>query len=149
MAVRPRSGPDPVSVFRPPRPWMTWALTAVILLIYLAQLLGERAGVDRVGLALAVGPEAWARHSYWTLFTYALAHAVPGRGVPLYAGFHLLTNVLPLFCVAPVVERRCGPWTLLAIFLLGAAGSALAWLAFRPLAGDAMIGASGALFAVI
>jgi membrane associated rhomboid family serine protease len=142
---------DFAAVFGPrsPRPWMTWLLTGAILAVYVAQLAGERHGVDRVGTALAFGPEAWARHRYWTLLTYAFAHAVPSPSVPAYAGFHLVTNVVPLFCLAPAVERCCGPWRLLLLFLASAAGSALAWYAWHPPPQDAMIGASGALFAVI
>ncbi len=142
---------DFAAIFGPraPRPWMTWLLTGVILAVYVAQLAGQRNGVDRVGAALAFGPEAWALHRYWTLLTYAFAHAVPGPSVPAYAGFHLVTNVVPFFCLGPAVERRCGPWRLLLLFLAGAAGSALAWYAGHPLPNDAMIGASGALFAII
>jgi membrane associated rhomboid family serine protease len=139
-------GPDGRS---PVRPWMTWLLTGSILAVYVAQLIGARHGFDRVGTALSVGPETLARHRYWTLLTYAWAHAVPSRTLPIYAGFHLVTNIVPLFCVAPPVERRRGPWWLLALFCGGVISSALAWDAWHPRPGDAMIGASGALFAVI
>ncbi len=133
----------------PARPWMTWALTLSILAVYVAQLAGWRHHVDVVGTALAVGPESLARHRYWTLLTYAWAHAVPSQGLPWYAGFHLVTNVVPLFCLAPALERRSGPWWLLALFCGGAIASALAWIAWQPRPGDAMIGASGAVFALI
>jgi membrane associated rhomboid family serine protease len=151
QTTRVLSRAELASIFGPPpsRPWMTWLLTGVILAVYVMQLLGVRHGHDIVGTALAFGPEAWTRHRYWTLVTYALAHAVPGPSVPAYAGFHLVTNVLPFFCLAPVVERCGGPWRLLALFLIGAAGSALAWNAGHPSPNDAMIGASGALFAII
>ncbi len=131
------------------RPWMTWVITMSILGVYVAQLLGMRHHVDVVGSALAVGPEALARHRYWTLLTSAWAHAVPDRALPAYAGFHLVTNIVPLFCVAPALERRCGPWWLLVLFCGGAVASALAWLAGHPGPGEAMIGASGAVFALI
>jgi succinate dehydrogenase hydrophobic anchor subunit len=53
----------------PARPWMTWLLTGSILAVYVVQLLYMRHGVDTVGTALAFGPEALARHRYWTLLT--------------------------------------------------------------------------------
>jgi len=133
----------------PPRPWMTWLLTGSILAVYVAQVLGMRHGFDTVGTRLSVGPETLAQHRYWTLLTYAWAHAVPSRTLPIYAGFHLATNIVPFFCIAPTLERRLGPWSLLALFCGGAICSALAWNAWHPRPGDAMIGASGALFALI
>ena len=142
---------DPARAFavKPSRPWMTWLLTGSILAVWLVQLLGVRHGVDTIGTALAFGPESVARDRYWTLLTYAWAHAVPLPGLPFYAGFHLATNVVPLFCIGPALERRCGPWWVLALFAGGAIASALAWYAWHPAPGAAMIGASGALFALI
>jgi membrane associated rhomboid family serine protease len=142
---------DEVAVFgSPPRaPWMTWFLVLSICGVYVVQLLSQRHNFDAAGTALAVGPEALARHRYWTLLTYAWAHALPLRGLPWYAGFHLATNVVPLFCLAPALERRRGPWWLLALYFGGAVASALVWLACHPRPNDAMIGASGALFALI
>ncbi len=128
---------------------MTWVITMSILAVYVAQLFGLRHQVDTVGDALAVGPQALAQHRYGTLLTYAWAHAVAVRRMPFYAGFHLVTNVVPLFCVAPALERRRGPWWLLLLFCGGAIASALAWLAWHPPPDDAMIGASGAVFALI
>jgi membrane associated rhomboid family serine protease len=139
------------AVFSAParRPWMTWVITMSILCVYVAQLFGMRHQADVVGSALAVGPEALFEHRYWTLLTYAWAHAVPNRTLPVYAGFHLVTNIVPLFCVAPALERRRGPWWLLTLFCGGAVASAWTWLAGHPGPGEAMIGASGAIFALI
>ncbi len=128
---------------------MTWLITGSILAVYLAQLLGAQGGVDTVGNTLAVGPAACAHRRYWTLLTYAWAHATPIPAMPPYAGFHLAINVVPLFCLAPALERRRGPWWLLALFCAGAIASALAWLASGPGQNEEMIGASGALFALI
>jgi membrane associated rhomboid family serine protease len=134
---------------RSTRPWMTWLLTASILTVYVAQLFSVRHGVDTLGTALAFGPETMERHRYWTLLTYAWAHAVPLRGMPFYAGFHLISNIVPLFCIGPALERRQGPWWLLGVFIGGSVVSALAWYSWHPRLSDAMIGASGALFALI
>jgi membrane associated rhomboid family serine protease len=133
----------------PRRPWMTWLVTGSILAVYLAQLVGARHNVDLLGNALAVGPAAVAHHRWSTLLTYAWAHAMPIRAMPPYAGFHLAINIVPLFCIAPALERRRGPWWLLILYAGGAVASAFAWLASHPLPSDEMIGASGALFALI
>lgn len=142
---------DPARAYtvKPAFPWMTWLLTGSILTVYVVQLLGVRHNFDTVGTALAFGPETMARHRYWTLLTYAWAHAMPLRGMPIYAGFHLLSNVAPLFCIGPALERRRGPWWVLLVFAGGAISSALTWYAWRPGFDAAMIGASGSLFALI
>jgi membrane associated rhomboid family serine protease len=142
---------DPARAYtvKPAFPWMTWLLTGSILAVYVVQLLGIRHGRDMVGTALAFGPMTMAQHRYWTLLTYAWAHAMPLAALPVYAGFHLATNVVPLFCIAPALERRRGPWWLLAVYVGGAISSALAWYAWHPRPGELMVGASGALFAVI
>lgn len=128
---------------------MSWLLTGSILAVYSAQLAQARHGFDVLGTELAVRPEALALHRYGSLLTYAWVHALPLRSQPFYAGFHLVGNVVPLFLLAPALERRIGPWQLLVLFCGGAAAAALAWIASGPRPGEAMIGASGALFALI
>jgi membrane associated rhomboid family serine protease len=136
----------PRTTARPRRAWMTWLLTGSILAVYVGQLLGQRHGIDVVGSRLAFSPESLARHRYWTLVTYAWAHALPLPGQPAYLGLHLVSNVFPLFCIGPSLERWRGPWWFLALYLGGAVFSALAWWVFGGQ--GAMIGASGAVFAL-
>jgi len=131
------------------RPWMSWLLVASILATFVAQLLTARGGFDVLGTAWSVRPEAIRLHRFGSFISYAWVHALPSRWQPFYAGFHLVSNVVPLFFLAPALERRLGPWWLLALFCGGAVAAALAWVAWHPLPGDAMIGASGALFALI
>jgi membrane associated rhomboid family serine protease len=131
---------------RPPRAWMTWFLTGSILAVYVWQLLAARHGVDVVGTELAFSPQTFATHRPWTLFTYAWAHAIPSPHQPAYLGLHLISNVFPLFCVGPAVERWRGPWWFLALYLGGAVFSALTW--YVCAGNGAMIGASGAVFAL-
>jgi membrane associated rhomboid family serine protease len=128
------------------RAWMTWLLTGSILAVWVWQLLGSRRGIDVVGTKLAFGPETMAAHHYWTLLIYAWAHALPLPRQPAYLGFHLVTNVFPLFCLGPALERWRGPWWFLALYLGGAVTSALVWSACGGTGG--MIGASGAIFAL-
>jgi membrane associated rhomboid family serine protease len=131
---------------QPPRAWMTWFLTGSILAVYVWQLLASRHGFDVVGTELAFSPQAFATHRSWTLLTYAWAHAIPSPHQPAYLGLHLISNVFPLFCVGPAVERWRGPWWFLALYLGGAAFSALTW--YVCAGNGAMIGASGAIFAL-
>jgi membrane associated rhomboid family serine protease len=131
---------------RPGRAWMTWFLTGSILAVYVVQLLGVRGGRDVVGSELAFSPEALAADRYWTLLTYAWAHAIPLPSQPAYLGLHLVSNVFPLFCLGPALERWRGPWVFLALYVGGALFSALVWYACGG--AGAMIGASGAVFAL-
>ena len=127
---------------------MTWCLTGSILAVYIWQLLGQRHGIDLIGGRLAVGPEAMAAGRYWTFLTYAWAHAIPLPTQPDWVALHLVTNVFPLFCIGPVVERWRGPWVFLALYVGGAIAAALAWYVFQSDPRGAMIGASGAVFAL-
>ena len=62
---------------RRPVAWVTWILVGSTVAVFLAQLLSLHLhGDDVVGNALAFSPEAMADHRYWTLLTYAWAHAV-------------------------------------------------------------------------
>ena len=130
----------------PRRAWMTWFLTGSILAVYVGQLLGVRGGRDIVGSELAFSPQALATDRYWTLLTYAWAHAVPLSHQPAYLGLHLVSNVCPLFCLGPALERWRGPWVFLALYIGGVLFSALTWYACGGT--GAMIGASGAVFAL-
>lgn len=125
---------------------MTWLLTGSILAVYVWQLLAARPGEDVIGSRMAVSPQALAEHRYWTLVTYAWAHAIPLPHQPVFLLLHLVSNVFPLFCIGPALERWRGPWVFLALYLGGAVASALAWYAFDG--SGAMIGASGAVFAL-
>jgi len=148
VPISPSLDPAPTRLAaRPPRAWMTWLLTGSILAVYVAQLAGQRNGVDVIGTRLAFSPQAVAQHRYGTLLTYAWAHAIPLPHQPAYLGLHLVSNVFPLFCVGSALERWRGPWWFLALYLGGAIFSALTWWACGGR--GAMIGASGAVFGLI
>jgi len=78
--------------------------------------------------------------SWLPLFTHTLVHG----------GFwHLFLNMVALLSFGPQVERRIGTWRMAVLFLVGGLVAALAetYLATDP--SIVMIGASGAIFAVI
>jgi membrane associated rhomboid family serine protease len=137
---------------RRPVAWVTWFLIGSTVAVFLLQLLGLRLfGFDVVGDALAFSPQAWTDHRYWTLLTYAWAHAVALFGDPGLFWLHIVANMVPLACLGPALEVLLGHGRYLGLYLGGAVASALVWFFFNSNTGpDAgIIGASGAVFAVI
>ena len=136
----------------PKRPfaWITWTLVGSTVAIFLLQLLSLHVyGVDVVGDTLAFSSQAWADHRYWTLLTYAWAHAVVLFGDPGLFWLHIVSNMLPLIFLGPPMEELLGKWRFLGLYLGGAISSALVWFLFNPGVDEPIIGASGAIFALI
>ncbi len=80
MAVMDERFPEiyPYAVpVRRPVAWVTWFIVGSTVAVFLLQLLMLHLfGEDVVGDALAFSPDAMAEHRYWTVLTYAWAHAV-------------------------------------------------------------------------
>jgi membrane associated rhomboid family serine protease len=132
--------------------WVTWFLVGSTVAVFLLQLLGLHLyGDDVVGDALAFSPEAMAGHRYWTVVTYAWAHAVAMFGDSSLFWLHIVANMIPLICLGPALEEMLGHIRFLGLYLGGAIASALVWYFFNSRAGpdEAVIGASGAVFAII
>jgi membrane associated rhomboid family serine protease len=104
-----------------------------------------------IGDALAFSPQAMADHRYWTLLTYAWAHAVAMFGDSSLFWLHIVSNMIPLICLGPALEELLGHWRYLGLYLGGALAAALVWYCFHSRADsdDGIIGASGAVFALI
>lgn len=146
-------GPD---LFAPPPPpgrpiaWVTWFLVASTVGVFLLQLTGlQLLGSDVVGDALAFSPQAVAEHRYWTVLTYAWAHAVAIFDNSDLFWLHIVANMIPLICLGPALEEFLGHLRYLGLYLGGAIVAALAWYALNQAADEPVIGASGAVFAVI
>ncbi len=138
----------------PPRPfaWVTWTVIASTVGVYVLQLIElHRYRDDVVGNALAFGPDALRDGRYYTLLTYAWAHAVDmgGGDARYFFWLHLVANMIPLACVGPALEEMLGHGRYLGLYLGGAIASVLIWYFFNSDAGEPIIGASGAVFAVI
>jgi membrane associated rhomboid family serine protease len=137
----------------PPRPWVTWGIIGSTVAVFLLQLVCVHFyGEDTVGDALAFSPAAWSEHRYWTLLTYAWAHATVLFDDPGLFWLHIVANMVPLFCLGPALEEYLGHARFLGLYLGGAIAAALVWFVFNrtqtgPDAG--IIGASGAVFAII
>ncbi len=137
---------------RRPIAWVTWILVGSTVAVFLLQLRALHLYHDDIiGDTLAFSPQAMADHRYWTLLTYAWAHAVEMFGDSGLFWLHIVSNMIPLVCLGPALEEILGHWRYLGLYLGGAIASALVWYAFNSEAGpDAgIIGASGAVFAVI
>ena len=104
---------------------------------------------DVVGNTLAFSPQALAEHRYYTVLTYAWAHAVAMFGDSGYFWLHIVANMIPLACLGPALEDLLGHWRYLGLYLGGAIASVIVWLYFNSQVNEPIIGASGAVFAVI
>ncbi len=135
-----------------PIAWVTWSIVGSTVAVFLVQLLYLHLyGDDIVGNTLAFSSQAWADHRYWTLITYAWAHAVAMFGDSGYFWLHIVSNMIPLVCLGPALEEVLGRWRYLGLYLGGAVVSALVWFLFTPSSDtdQGIIGASGAVFALI
>jgi membrane associated rhomboid family serine protease len=148
---------DPIPVPEPlpekrPAAWVTWALLGSTIAVFLYQLYDLRIyGSDVVGDDLAFSPDSLADHRYWTLITYAWAHAVAIFGRSDLFWLHIAANMIILYSLGPALEDLLGHWRFLALYLGGAIAAALVWCLFTPEydEGQGIIGASGAVFALI
>jgi membrane associated rhomboid family serine protease len=118
--------------------------------VFLLQLLVlHRYHEDVVGDELACSHPALRDGRYWTLLTYAWAHAVDLFGDSHYFWLHIVANMIPLVCLGPALEEMLGPLRYFGLYLGGAIASVLFWLCLNSHSNDPIIGASGAVFAVI
>jgi membrane associated rhomboid family serine protease len=133
-----------------PVAWVTWILVGTTVAVFLLQLLTLHLyGEDIVGDTLAFSSQALAEHRYWTLLTYAWAHAVAMFGDSSYFWLHIVANMIPLICLGPALEEMLGHGRYLGLYLGGAVAAALVWYALNMTTDEPIIGASGAVFAVI
>jgi membrane associated rhomboid family serine protease len=130
--------------------WVTWFLVGSTVAVFLAQLLELRLYHDDiVGDALAFSGPAMAEHRYWTLLSYAWVHAVAMFGDSGLFWLHIVANMIPLICLGPALEQMLGHARYLGLYLGGAIASALVWYVLNLHEDEPIIGASGAVFAVI
>jgi membrane associated rhomboid family serine protease len=62
---------------------------------------------------------------------------------------HIVSNMIPLICLGPALEEMLGRWRYLGLYLGGAVASALVFFLCNLDADEPIVGASGAVFAVI
>ena len=150
MDQRPPHFHPYVTPTRRPIAWVNWAIVGSTVAVFLLQLLFlHLTGDDVLGDTLAFSPEAWTDHRYWTLVTYAWAHAVAMFDNSDLFWLHIVSNMIPLICLGPALEDLLGHWRYLGLYVGGAIASVLVWFALNSHADEPIIGASGAVFAVI
>ena len=132
-------------------PWVTGALAAICILVFLYEVaLPERAldlfigqwGANPHDILLALsGDPRIPRVELVTLFTSQFLHG---------GWLHLLGNIVFLWVFGRAVEDRVGPFIYLPLYLLGGAGAAIfqSWMSAQD-ANTILIGASGAIAAVL
>jgi membrane associated rhomboid family serine protease len=144
--VAPEESPPPRRFIA----WTTYLIIASTVAVFLAQLhYSDDMGNDPLGDALAFSAQSWADGRYWTLLTYAWAHATAMFGQPGLFWLHIVANMVPLFCLGPALEDAVGHGRFLALYLGSAIVAALCWFALNSESPEPIIGASGAVFGVI
>ncbi|MFC6083279.1 rhomboid family intramembrane serine protease [Sphaerisporangium aureirubrum] len=113
-------------------PVVTWALLAINVLAYLAEVVNP----DQVLSRFAMSADYVAYGEWWRLFTGAFLHAPP----PSF--WHILFNMWALFAIGPQLERLLGSVRFTALYLLAALGGSVAVYLFGSIA----VGASGAIY---
>src|SRR5437879_9290037 len=121
----------------------TIVLVLALLGVFGLELATHSVGNDSALLKLGALPDDGDLHGeYWRLTTYSFLH---------FNGVHLLVNVLLLFWIAGILERRAGAALTGAIYLCSVLSSALVILlvhSWHPKTG-ATVGASGGMFGLV
>ena len=123
-------------------PRVTYALIAINVAVFFAQVLTEGGGEVRDGRVYIEGLLAGILvddGEWWRIVTAGFLHATP---------FHLILNMIVLYFLGQMVEPAFGHWKFLAIYvaalLAGSFGALLLTDAFRP-----TVGASGAVWGLM
>lgn len=123
-----------------PRPWVTYSIMAITILIWLTQIITKTYwGLDWPGVWGLKLNEYIRAGQVWRLVTPMFLH---DDNLP----FHILTNMYFLFVVGSEMEKLYGHWRYLTLYLLGGlTGNALSFV-FSPYGAW---GASTALFGLL
>jgi rhomboid protease GluP len=124
-----------------PFTWVTYALIAINLLVYLAMCAGG-VGIMAQNVALTVdwgtnyGPQTLSGQ-WWRLFTSVFVH---------FGLFHFALNMVSLYLMGRLTERLYGNLRFLALYLFAGLTGSLTSVLWNPVHNSA--GASGAIFGV-
>ncbi|WP_415182789.1 rhomboid family intramembrane serine protease [Phaeovulum sp.] len=121
-------------------PFVTWALITLNVVVF--------------GLTVPWGGHPGTLWEYWALYPAAVTHGVYLHGLVthmfLHAGLlHLAGNMLFLWIFGDNLEEHLGHLGFGAFYLLGGLAAAFAQIAADPGSGVPMVGASGAIAAVM
>ena len=137
-APPPRPAVRVVSAVRDRRPWVTWGLMALTILIYVVQYASTNLlGHDLPVLFGAKVNNLIISGQYWRLITPTFLH-----GSILHIGF----NMYALYVIGPDLEQYYGRMHYLALYLLSGFGGNVASFLLTP---SSSLGASTAVFGLI
>ncbi len=123
---------------RPTRfPWVTAAIIALNVLVFVLELSGGDEFIMRWALIPA---NAAAGHRLVTIATALFMHG---------SWLHVVSNMVFLWAFGPEVEDLMGPKRYLTFYLAGGLAATLAQVAAMPSSTVPMLGASGAIAAVM
>jgi len=132
---------------RTPDSWHTaQATVAIAVVTAIAHVIVTTFGArDTVFVLGGFIPATWSLgvHMPWALFTPLSATLLHGDY------FHLILNLVMLAICGRAVEGALGPLNMILLYLVGAYVAAAAQFALDPMSGIPMVGASGAISAVI
>ena len=122
-------------------------LVTIIILVQVVQLLVGLTPWRKTMLSFWVlSPEGVYQHwRVWQVFTYAFFHADVFPMFPL----HIIMNLWMLRYFGRALERKALPKHIWRLFVYGAIGAAVLWLATSQDKGGYVVGASGAVFAFL
>jgi membrane associated rhomboid family serine protease len=135
---------------KPPFAWVTWSIVATTVAVFLLQL--WRIHVtrdDSVADTLAFSRQALEEHRYYTVLTYAWVHATALFDNSRLFWLHIVANMIPMICLGPALEEMLGHLRFLGLYVGGAIAAVLFWYVLNLHSDDPIIGASGAVFAVV
>jgi membrane associated rhomboid family serine protease len=129
----------------PHRPIVTWLLIVANIAVFLLELaVGPGSAAEAVGLTPAalsgLMPDPAALAPSLTLITYMFLHADPG---------HLLANMVFLWVFADDIEEALGRLRFLLFYLACGMLAGLGYVASGPTSQSPLIGASGAISAIV
>jgi membrane associated rhomboid family serine protease len=125
-------------------PWVTWTLIAVNIAVFLSYW----PQLSQDERALSVFFSDWAMIP--RLISNGVAWETVLTSMFLHGGWmHLAGNMLFLWIFGDNMEERFGHIGFLAFYILGGIGAALAQIAFSPWSVVPVVGASGAIAAVM
>lgn len=116
------------------------ALVAAMIVVYILQMVVlVLGGSDLHNLLFVLGPRGEVPSKPWTVLTSVLSHS------PV-SPYHLIVNAMVLFFFGPTLERLIGSDSFFKLFWLS---GVVAGLGFILTVGGRVVGASGAIFAVM
>ena len=149
LRVRPANGRRLFLRYVARRPYVTYGLIAINVVIFIIRALSYEIDLNLVLAGANNAQAVFGNGEYWRLFTSMFLHASIYASANRFAfegSMHIIFNMFTLYYVGTIVERAYGHGRFLAIYLLGGIVGSL----FSASLNDSFsIGASGAVFAVL